>query len=153
MTPHELIQLIASFTGSFCFGILFRMKGIRLFVSALGGFLSWGMFLLLGCFISSQSLCYFLVAAAITLYSEILARVLRTPATPIITTALIPLIPGSSLYYTMAYAFESDWTQFWNKAVQTMQLASSLAIGIIGVTAIVQLVMRIINRKTCKKSG
>lgn len=147
MITEPLIQLITGFIGSFCFGILFCLRGMRLVVSALGGFFSWAMYLLLGCFISSEALCYFLVAASISLYSEIMARLLRTPATPVITTALIPLIPGSSLYYTMAYAFESDWLHFWDKAVHTLKLASALAIGIISVTAAVQLIMRIVFRK------
>ncbi len=147
MTAEPIIQLITGFIGSFCFAILFHLRGMRLVVSALGGLFSWAMYLLLGCVISSEALCYFLVAVSISLYSEIMARILRTPATPIITTSLIPLIPGSSLYYTMAYAFESDWLLFWDKGIHTLKLASALAIGIIGVTATVQLVMRTVHRK------
>ncbi|MBQ1965266.1 MAG: threonine/serine exporter family protein, partial [Clostridia bacterium] len=45
------------------------------------------------------------VAFSMSVYAGIMARVLKTPATTFITTSLIPLIPGGSLYYTMAYAF------------------------------------------------
>jgi hypothetical protein len=47
----------------------------------------------------------------------------------------------------MAYAFERDWILFWEKAVYTLKLSSALAIGIIGVTATVQLFFRIIGNR------
>ncbi len=142
MTGTEWIQLFASLIGSFCFGILFRLRGTRLIAAACGGLLSWGLFLLLDRVVTSEPINYFIVAALISLYAEALARVLKTPATPIATTSLIPLIPGGSLYYTMAYAFESDFAMFLEKAVYTLKLASALALGIIAVTALSQLIFR-----------
>ncbi len=151
--PHEIVQLITGSIGSFCFCMLFNLRKWRLVVSAFGGFCSWSLFLLLETVIESQPVNYFIVAAVISLYAEIMARVLKTPSTPIITAALVPLIPGSSLYYTMAYAFESDWILFWEKAVYTLKLSSALAIGIISVTATVQLIFRIIsNRRKRRRS-
>ncbi|MBQ8515072.1 MAG: threonine/serine exporter family protein [Ruminococcus sp.] len=152
MTSHEIIQLVTGFIGSLCFGILFNLHGWRLAVSALGGLFTWGLFLLFSFFIKNDPLCYFIVAAIISFYSEIMARVLKTPATPIITTSLVPLIPGSSLYYTMSYAFHSNWIQFWEKAVSTLKLASALALGILCVTAMVQLFFKILARKNKKCS-
>lgn len=149
--PHEIVQLITGSIGSFCFCMLFNLRKWRLFVSALGGLCSWSLFLLLETFIESKPVNYFLVAAVISFYAEIMARILKTPSTPIITAALVPLIPGSSLYYTMAYAFESDWILFWEKAVYTLKLSSALAIGIIGVTATVQLFFRIIGNRRKNK--
>ncbi len=146
MISSEVIQLITGTIGAFCYGVLFRLRRERLAASTLGGFFSWGLYLLLSGFISGKPICYFIVALVMSLYAEIMARILKTPATPIITTALIPLIPGSSLYYTMAYAFESDWLQFWEKAVSTLTLASALALGIITVTAVVQLWFRTANK-------
>ena len=147
MTAEPIIQLITGFIGSFCFAILFHLRGMRLVVSALGGLFSWAMYLLLGCVISSEALCYFLVAVSISLYSEIMARILKTPAAPVVTTSLIPLIPGGSLYYTMSSAFESNFTMFLEKAVSTLKLACALALGIIVVTAISQFLFRRIKQK------
>ena len=143
----ELIQLITGTVGSLCFGILFNMHGKKLIFSVIGSFIATGLFVLISHFISSEPFIYFIVAAIISLYSEIMARILKTPATPIITTALVPLIPGGSLYHTMAYAFNSSWSEFWEKAVYTLKLASSLALGIILVTAAVQLTLRQFTHK------
>ena len=135
MTSYEIIQLLTSLIGSRGFGILFNIRGKRLAAAALGGLFSWGLFLFLSRFIASDTINYFIVAAVISLYSEIMARVLKTPATPIATTSLIPLIPGGSLYYTMASALQSDLGGFLEKAVSTLRLAGVLALGVIIVTA------------------
>ncbi len=147
MTATDIIQLCASFIGTLCFGILFNIRGIKLIFSAIGGLLSWGLFLLFSTIISSEPIIYFIVAATVSFYSEIMARILKTPAVPIVTTSLIPLIPGGSLYYTMAYAFQNDFTGFLEKAAATLKLASALALGIIAVTTLSQLLFRRINNK------
>ncbi len=138
----EIIQLSAGLIGSLCFGILFNMRGKRLIAAAVGGLMSWGLFLILSHFVSNEPINYFIVASVVSLYSEVMARILKTPASPIVTTSLIPLIPGGSLYYTMACAFESNFTLFLDKAVSTLKLASALALGIIVVTALSQLLFR-----------
>ena len=147
MTSSELIQIAAGLIGSLCFGILFNMRGKRLIAAAVGGLLSWGLFVVLSHFIINEPINYFIVAAVVSLYSEIMARILKTPAAPIVTTSLIPLIPGGSLYYTMASAFESNFTRFLEKAVSTLKLACALALGIIVVTAISQFLFRRVKQR------
>ena len=71
-----------------------------------------------------------------------MARLLKTPTTTFIITALIPLIPGSSLYYTMSYAFQSDLEKFMHKGIYTLELASSLALGVIIASAFIKLIFR-----------
>lgn len=141
MNNTEIIQIIAGFISSLCFGILFNMRGKRLFATAFGGLIALCLFLLLSQSITNEPIVYFLVSVFISLYSEIIARLLKTPATPVVTTALVPLIPGGSLYYTMAYAFQSDFNNFVKKAVYTLQLASALALGIVFVTAMFRILM------------
>lgn len=147
MTSSELIQIAAGLIGSLCFGILFNMRGKRLIAAAVGGLLSWGLFVVLSHFVSSEPINYFIIAAVVSLYSEIMARALKTPAAPVVTTSLIPLIPGGSLYYTMASAFESNFTTFLEKAVSTLKLACALALGIIVVTAITQFLFKRVKQK------
>ncbi|MBR4021928.1 MAG: threonine/serine exporter family protein [Ruminococcus sp.] len=147
MTSSELIQIATGLIGSLCFGILFNMRGKRLIATAVGGLLSWGLFVVLSHFILNEPINYFIVAAVVSLYSEIMARALKTPAAPVVTTSLMPLIPGGSLYYTMASAFESNFTTFLEKAVSTLKLACALALGIIVVTAISQFMFKRVKQR------
>ena len=136
----EMIQLITALLGSLGFSILFNIKGKRLFAAAFGGFLSWAAFLLLGTLIHSEPIRYFLVSVTISLYAEIIARMLKTPTTTVLMASLIPLIPGGSLYYTMAYALGSDFEKFVTKAMSTLKLAGALALGIVITTMVMRAV-------------
>ena len=136
MTKFEILQILAGFAGSFGFALLFNIRGKRLWAAALGGLLSWTFFLLLGRVIPSDPVNYFIVALLLSFYAEIMARVLKTPTTTFITTSLVPLIPGGSLYYTMASAFESNMGRFLEKGIATLQMASALALGIIVAAAV-----------------
>ena len=142
MTMNELIQILAGCVGTFGFAVLFNIRGKRFLFAGLGGFLSWLLFVLLQHLIPNEAVNYFVVAMVISLYAEVMARVLKTPTTTFITVSLIPLIPGGSLYYTMAYAFESDAARFLEKGLYTLELASALALGIIIATTATKIVTK-----------
>lgn len=131
MSMTEVVQIITGFIGSLGFAFLFNIRGKRLIAAAFGGFLSWSLFVVFNMFIHNDPVNYFFVALLVSIYAEVMARVMKTPTTTFITTSLIPLIPGGSLYYTMAYAFSSDLENFLTKGLYTLQLAAALAIGII----------------------
>lgn len=147
MTNVQIIQILSGFVGTIGFAILFNVRGKRLLLASLGGLLSWLLFVLLNLYIPSEPICYFIVAFLISTYAEIMARVLKTPTTMFITTSLIPLIPGSSLYYTMANAFQGDLETFLQKAIYTLQLASALALGIIVSTTVTKILYTIKKEK------
>ncbi len=153
MTNVQIIQILSGFVGTIGFAILFNVRGKRLLLASLGGLLSWLLFVLLNLYILSEPICYFIVAFLISTYAEIMARVLKTPTTSFITPSLIPLIPGSSLYYTMAHAFQGNIETFLQKAVYTLQLASALALGIIVSATLTKIVYKIINNVQQKKKG
>ena len=45
---REIIQLVVSFTGSLGFAALFNIHGKKLWFAALGGCLSWAVYLIVG---------------------------------------------------------------------------------------------------------
>ena len=138
-----MLQILAGFVGSAGFAILFNLRGLRFWMASLGGLLSWLFYVVLGLAISSDPIRYLIVSFIITLYAELLARILKTPTTSFITPSLIPLIPGGSLYYTMAYAFEGAHERFAEQGLYTLRLAATLAVGIILATGL----MRIFSRR------
>lgn len=152
MSVEEILQIITGCIGSLGFALLFNVRGKRLWIAALGGFLSWLIFLLLTRFIDSEPINYFIVSFFMSVYAEIMARVMKTPTTTFITTSLIPLIPGGSLYYTMAYAFQSDAGRFVEKAVYTLELAAALALGVIAATAFTKLFYNCLRAVTKTRS-
>lgn len=78
---REIIQLIVSFTGSLGFAALFNIHGKKLWFAALGGCLSWAVYLAVEFVTPSPYVCGFWSTVAITLYAECMARVHKTPVT------------------------------------------------------------------------
>ncbi|MBP3937351.1 MAG: threonine/serine exporter family protein [Clostridia bacterium] len=142
-----IIQVLAALIGTLAFGLIFNIRGKKLLVGALGGMLAWALFLLLGLWIPSEVARYFLVSVAIAGYAEIFARVLKTPTTTFVMVSLISLIPGSSLYYTVASALNGDLPQFLEKALHTLALAAALSLGIVVVSALVKHVTAYRNKR------
>ena len=130
-----LVQVFAALCGTFGFGILFNVRGKRLLFASLGGMLAWALYLLLFHFINNEVLCYFIVSLATAFYAEVMARVLRTPAITFCILSLIPLVPGSSLYYSIASVIGDNPGSFFGKAAHTLSLAAALSVGIILVAA------------------
>ena len=135
MTSNDIIQIFFGGIGSLGFGILFNIRGKKLLFATLGGFASWFLFVILGFLIESEPVRYFIVASFVSIFAEIMARVLKTPTTTFHMTALVPLIPGGALYYTMAAMFEKKTDLFLTKGVYTLELAVALALGIVLTTA------------------
>lgn len=136
MIPDFVIQILTAFLGTLGFCFLFNMRGIKILFAALGGMLSWALFLILGLFMDSEPIRYFIVSVCTTTYSEILARVLKTPSSTFSIVTLIPLIPGGALYYTTTYALSRDMELFLPKFISTVELSVALSLGIVIVTAI-----------------
>ena len=138
MNPY--VQILMGGLGTLGFNLLFHIRGKKLVLATLGGVISWAVFLALEPLLPGEAVRYFLAAAVVTAYGEILARVDKTPTTTFLVPSIIPLIPGSALYYTMNYALNKQWSQFAGQAFYTVQLALALAVGIIAVTTAVRLI-------------
>lgn len=136
-----LIQIITGCLGSAGFALLYNIRGKRFVFAALGGLLAILFYILFGLIIENEILNYFICAALVSLYAEIMARVLKTPTTTFIITSLIPLIPGGSLYYTMTGAFSGNLESFIEKGLYTLGLAGALAAGIIVVVSTVKIIL------------
>ena len=146
-----IIQIIMGGLGALGFNILFHIRGRKLLLATLGGVISWAVFLAFEPVLPSEAGRYLLAAMVITVYAEIFARLEKTPTTTFLVPSAVPLIPGSALYYTMNYALNQQWSAFGNQAFYTLQLAASLALGIIAVTTASRLIRAIILKRNKKK--
>ena len=144
MNITVILQILAATVGSLGFSVLFNIRGKNLIFAALGGGLSWTIFLILSYLIPNEAICYFIVALMASLYAEAMARLLRSPATIFIAPSMIPLVPGASLYYTMSNALDGNLDGFVKKGLDTLTLAAALAIGVI-VSAVI---MRTVTKLT-----
>ncbi len=132
------IEIIAAFFGTLGFAFLFNIRGSKLWYAALGGMLAWALFLVLAPVVPNEAIRYFIVSVCSTCGAEVMARLLKTPASTFCIIWLLPLVPGGALYYTMTYGLAGEWAMFAEKALYTIELAVALSLGIVLVTAAVR---------------
>ena len=141
-------QVIVAFVASFGFGIIFNIKGIKLIFAAIGGGLSWFCYLYLTKNGISIILSLFISSIIFSIYSEICARYLKTPVTTLIICALIPLVPGAGMYYTMYETILGNVKGAVELGLNTLASAGALALGVIFVSTITK---QVINLKKVKE--
>lgn len=126
--------------GSMAFALRYQLsvKKPVFYASFLGGMLGWGVYLMFF-WLGSDVAQAFCASLAVTLYGELMARLLRTPATVFLLVGLIPLVPGGGIYYTMEYCIRGDTTGFLQTGIHTFGLAGALALGILLGTALIRL--------------
>lgn len=139
-----------SFIITFGFGILFNIKGKKLLFAALGGGLSWYCYSLPLSLGLSEVSSLFISALVFSTYSEVLARIFKTPVTSFVICALFPLVPGSGMYYTMLATINGDLQNAVHLGINTLANAGTLALGVIFISTITSLIFRAKRKNSAK---
>lgn len=142
-----IFESVFAMISSLCFAIIFNIKGKRVILAALGGGIGW-FFYLLTYLYSSEFNALFVATCIITVYSEVMARVFKTPVTIFLVAALIPLVPGKGMYHTMFYGITGDLSASLTYGYKTILSAGSIAIGIVLVSSMVKIITRAQNKKS-----
>jgi uncharacterized membrane protein YjjB (DUF3815 family) len=83
----------------------------------------------------------FVSAVTVAIFSEIMARVFKTPSTVFLIVGILPMVLGGGIYYTMKYCIEGNMDMFVSKLITTLGVAGAIAVGV----SLVSSVVRIIN--------
>lgn len=122
---------------AFCF--LYNIRGRALHLASLGGALGW----LAYCLASplQNDIVQFFVATVVTaVYAESMARIAKKPATEFQVVALLPMVPGGGIFYTMEYCVIGNNSMFISTGMHTLGIAGALAMGVLLVSTAVRLI-------------
>lgn len=136
-----LLNCFYSFMGSLAFCVLFNIRGKNLIIGSLGGAIAWFIYLILINLHYSVTYSLFMASIGISIYSEILARIMKTPVTTFVTSAMIPLVPGSGMYYTMLETVKGNVNQSLTLGLQTLINAGAIAVAIIFISSLNKLII------------
>lgn len=140
-----MLDIITCILGAFGFSIILKVSKSKIIYTVLGGTISAVISVLMlknGKGIFSAT---FYAMIAITTYSEILARIIKTPACVILMPSTVPLLPGGSLYYTMNCLIAKDYKNFLIYGKETLLTGFGIAFG-----AVIVSIISIFINKTSK---
>lgn len=141
-----IITALTSGIASAAFGVLFNVPmdqwilvGI---VGLIGGFAFGGLTNSIGIYWA-----LFVASSLITLASDLMARKFHIPTITFLICALIPLVPGGGLYYTMLEVINGTLNSALAQGVDTIMQACCIVFGVVLVSGI----MAIVHSKGWKK--
>lgn len=136
----DLKEIIACVFGTLAFAVLLKVPKALLFYATFGGLISASISYILESTGKNAFITSLFAMTAVAVYSEILARIKKTPATVILLSSTIPLLPGSTIYHAMQNAVNGNTEQFDLYAAQTVQTATGLGLGAVIVAVLVKFI-------------
>jgi uncharacterized membrane protein YjjB (DUF3815 family) len=146
----RIVQIIVAALGALGYGFYFGQKKLKLLFTLLGGGIAWFLYLVLFDWIGSVFVAALVVSMVATAYSQVLARVLKAPATVFIFPCIVPIVPGGGLYYTVSSWLLGHDDEMFKYAESTVETAIGLALGIVIVIALTKVITSLLSRKKAK---
>jgi len=141
-----LLQFCWAFLSIVGFCIRVNLRTWKILYIALGAGLDWAIYLIVLYFSKSLLLSVFVSTILVCTYSEIVARLNRIPVSVFVTCVIIPLVPGSSLFYGMQAYISGDRVLASNHIAQALLISGTIAMAIAVVASVTNLSQRLINR-------
>lgn len=132
------------------FAIMFNIPRRLIPITAINGMLGWMLYL----FFQQTSVSFivppFLAAILVGILGEMSAIWKKQPATIFIIPAIIPLVPGYGIYYTMLHIVEDNFTKAGKIGIESMFIAISIACGVVIASSFVRMIKPWFERKLSK---
>ena len=149
-----MLEILTCILGTIGFSVYLKVSKQKIIFAVIGGtissviyyFMTYGGF---NTFVAT--LCAMI---AICAYSEVLARIIKTPASVILIPSTIPLLPGGNLYYTLSYLINFDNKQFRHYLNETVSAGLGIALGAVIVSIIITFISgTVVQIKKTKAKG
>lgn len=131
-----LVQTIAGVLGTIGFAILFRLKPIHWLYAGIDGLATCITYIILSNLIEEVIIINMVAAFVCAFGAEIIARIVKAPATVFILPGIIALVPGRTLYYTMSNLLSENYLEAGNFLLSTVEVAIALGGGIIAASIV-----------------
>ncbi len=125
-----IFRIITCTLGSVAFGVTMKVPKKSLFCVLIGS----GMTSVISVTLAEEYRDFIpciISMLALTVYSNLCAKILRQPTTIILLPSAIPLLPGSYIYYSMLGAVNGDTAGFVEYGRATVLTGLGIAVGAI----------------------
>jgi len=138
-----LKQTVLAFFGSIFPVILFNIDRKKIWWAGICGVVGWVVYSMVFYKTQSPGIPSFAGAFAVGLYSEFMARKLKSPAFVLLIPGIFPLVPGITAYNSLRNIVENNLTEALNKGIQTIAVGGYIVFGIMLSSAIFKFVSKV----------
>ena len=129
LNPNPLIQLVSCTAATAGFAVWFHVRYEHVIYCAIGAWITWTAYLLASRWAGvsfSSAICCSIICG---FYAQIIARVLKAPATVFSSISIFPLIPGANLYYMMAAIVMRQREQAFDQGIALFTTCFAIVLG------------------------
>lgn len=144
---ESIIGVLAAVIGTVGFSFMLRLRKERLPVIAVSTALCYGIYLLCLHFKIADLMANFIASLFAAFASEFLAKRIKAPVTVFLTPTILPLVPGSSLYYTIEAFFRGELNNALTNFAALGRTIGAILLGIVIVNTIMKCIR---NYQTAK---
>lgn len=123
-------QIVLAFFGSVFPVILFNIDRRKIIWTGFCGAIGWATYLVVNNYTHSSIISSFIGTFMVGIYSEFMARKLKTPAIEFSIPGIFPLVPGITAYNTVSLIVEQNYHLAASKAMETLGAGGAIAFGI-----------------------
>ncbi|QAA33072.1 threonine/serine exporter family protein [Clostridium manihotivorum] len=123
-------MITLAFVGSIFPVILFNIDRRKIIFAGIGGALGWIVYSLVLSKTTSEVIASFFGALAVNAYSELMARIKKTPASMFYVPGIFPLVPGITAYSTVTYLVQKDFSSAQSTGILMLGIAGAIGFGI-----------------------
>lgn len=123
-------QIVLAFFGSIFPVILFNIDRKKIIWTGFCGAIGWATYLVIHKYTYSPIMASFAGSFIVGIYSEFMARKLKTPAVQFSIPGIFPLVPGITAYNTINHLVEQNYSLAYSTNIQTIAIGGSIAFGI-----------------------
>lgn len=124
-------NFLFAFLSTIGFSIIFNISRDSIIKSGVNGALGWIIYILFVRVLNSPVSGSFFGALSVGIIGEFFARKFKKPATVFIIPGIIPLVPGSGMYYTMVNITNKNFLEAAEIGSETIFIAAAIASAII----------------------
>jgi uncharacterized membrane protein YjjB (DUF3815 family) len=135
-------QIATSFIASAGFALLFNVPGRHLGYCGLVGMLGWMIYSSLLQLPADPILATLTAAFAVTVISQLLAKVCKTPIIVFSVSGIVPLVPGGIAFEAMRNVVENHYDMAVQRAFEAFTLSGAIAFGLVFSEVINQAIRR-----------
>ena len=139
-----IIQIISCVFGTFAFAVTMKAPKKSLIFISVGALISTSIERILSRYTDDFFTC-FIAMLVLSLYCEIIARIIKEPTTITLVPSTIPLLPGSAIYYTMLSLINGDMAGAKSYGKSTILTGLGIALGAVISSTIIKAIYKIRN--------
>ncbi|WP_079423342.1 threonine/serine exporter family protein [Clostridium oryzae] len=143
-------MVLLAFFGSAFPVVLFNIDRKKIIFTGIAGALGWIAYSIVFDKTGSAIMASFFGALALNIYSECMARILKTPASMFCIPGIFPLVPGITAYSAITYFVDKNFNMAQSKGLLTLGIAGAIGFGILISSSVIEYIFKL--RKYCVNS-